>query len=496
MQKLIIYWVRRDFRLNDNPALTGAIERMGNKSNNDQSFFCPVFVLEDYMLEADTRFQFGYPSRLFLSNVIPDYAKNFEKFLLVKGKGAETFIKMLKHFDIEIHINEDVYIDFYKQINKLKKNNIFVKVYKDSLTVDKEIRTGTGNIYSIFTPFKKACWKSFLSEKVLPKANLKKIKFINDEDISKIPHKVEINKDTIWKSFSHSRNLEIANHKINIDYLLGKQEEYTLPYRNEEECLRHFKKYLKDDLINYKEDRDSLEKDLTSKMSLGLTWGLVSARTLKQEIIEFFDNDFFDIDWYKIPQKDLGPISFLSELIWREFYKYLFFHYPNLMNEEFQEKFRYKIEWVDNKNAVKRFEAWIKGETGYKIVDAAMMQLKKTGWMHNRSRMIVASVLTKNLGVDWRWGQEYFRAMLLDLDESSNNGGWQWGASVGADPKPIRIFNPYLQAENYDPKGIYQKKWLGEEKYFFDLPPIVDHKNARKEALRRYRLSDKGVRDY
>ena len=138
---------------------------------------------------------------------------------------------------------------------------------------------------------------------------------------------------------------------------------------------------------------------------------------------------------------------YISELIWREFYGYLLYHYSHLMNTEFQEKFRGRTRWVPEAEARVRFLAWVKGKTGYAIVDAAMKQLAKSGWMHNRARMIVASVLTKNLGVDWRWGQEYFRAVLIDLDEASNNGGWQWGASVGADPKPIRIFNPYLQAK-------------------------------------------------
>ena len=111
--------------------------------------------------------------------------------------------------------------------------------------------------------------------------------------------------------------------------------------------------------------------------------------------------------------------------------------------------------------------------------------------------MIVASILTKNLGVDWRWGQEYFRAMLIDLDEASNNGGWQWGASVGADPKPIRIFNPYLQAENYDKKNVYQNKWLSKEYFDANIPPIIEHKDAREQALKRYGLSkDAGARDY
>jgi deoxyribodipyrimidine photo-lyase len=118
-----------------------------------------------------------------------------------------------------------------------------------------------------------------------------------------------------------------------------------------------------------------------------------------------------------------------------------------------------------------------------------MMQLAKSGYMHNRARMIAASILTKNLGVDWRWGQAYFRAALVDLDEASNNGGWQWGASVGADPKPIRIFNPHLQAENYDTDSAYQKKWLSTAYQQHPAPEIIPHPVARDEALVRYGLT-------
>jgi deoxyribodipyrimidine photolyase len=151
-----------------------------------------------------------------------------------------------------------------------------------------------------------------------------------------------------------------------------------------------------------------------------------------------------------------------------------------------------EIIWAPDYLAIERFLAWIKGETGYPIVDAAMKQLAQTGWMHNRSRMIVASILTKNLGVDWRWGQEYFRATLIDLDEASNNGGWQWASSTGSDPKPIRIFNPYLQAENYDQNNLYQKKWLPKN---YQIKPIIEHKLAREQALIRYGVGGM-VRDY
>jgi deoxyribodipyrimidine photo-lyase len=228
-------------------------------------------------------------------------------------------------------------------------------------------------------------------------------------------------------------------------------------------------------------------------MSLALAWGFVSARTLCLLIKEYYNTSFENPH----SLRHGGATHYISELIWREFYGYLLHHYPQLMHTEFQEKFRGRIRWQENKEAHKRFVAWMRGETGYAIVDAAMKQLATLGWMHNRARMIVSSVLTKNLGVDWRWGQEYFRAMLIDLDEASNNGGWQWGASVGADPKPIRIFNPYLQAKNYDADGGYQKKWLPPERLVLELPLLVEHKRAREDALARYGLSKKGgVRDY
>jgi deoxyribodipyrimidine photo-lyase len=486
MKKVSIYWSRRDFRLNDNPALVAALQDV-----SEERSFLPIFILEDYMLEANPKYQFGFPSRVFLSKALPMFAKNFKSFAILKGKAAKTIIELSKKYDIKVHVNEDIYPDFFTQIQKILKKNISVTVHKDMLSVEKNLRSGSGNVYSIFTPFKKAVWSSFIKEKTLPYANLNNINFLTENELKDLPNLINSNEKDIWDLFSKQRLLKVGKHILDLDKLTPQTKTLPIPYTNEKECLEAFKKYLKEHLVNYKEERDSLEKNQTSKMSLGLAWGLVSSRTLKQLVIEHFDNDFLDINWFKIPEQDLGPVNFLSELIWREFYKYIFFHNPKLMHEEFQERFRYRIEWAPEELALKRFTAWIKGETGYKIVDAAMNELNKTGLMHNRSRMIVSSVLTKNLGVDWRWGQEYFRATLLDLDETSNNGGWQWGASVGADPKPIRIFNPYLQAENYDKNGVYQKKWLGDEKYLFETEPLVPHKEAREAALKRYGLSSK-----
>jgi len=186
--------------------------------------------------------------------------------------------------------------------------------------------------------------------------------------------------------------------------------------------------------------------------------------------------------------------QYISELIWREFYRYILWHNPDCLDLEFQSKYREKnlegkqvskIPWKSGAEAESIFLSWIKGQTGYPLVDAAMNEIAKTGWMHNRTRMVVASILTKNLGIDWRWGQDYFRSILVDLDEASNNGGWQWAASTGSDPKPIRIFNPYLQAEKYDPKNLYQQKWLPAD---YISKPIVEHSIARQLAMQRYGL--------
>ena len=453
------------------------------------------------MTDPSTVFQFGYPQRFFLSEALPRFAAKFDNFLLLEGKGAQSLIDLNIFFDVKIYVNEDVYIDFYKQIKKLKENKIDIFIFNDQITVRKDIKTKAGNLYSVFTPFKKAVWEDFMKSTVLKKADLSKVKYLEKNLFDQIKNKVKLDRDFIFKKFSMERKIEIFSNKkniIDIDNLLDFKPDLKNWYFEENEPQIIFKNYVKKGLREYKKDRDSLEKDTiglgaTSKMSLALAWGLVSARWMKGEIQKNLKDNFFSP---KTTDEYNGPICFISELIWREFYKYLLYNYPELMSLEFQEKFRNKIKWTEEGEALKRFELWIKGETGYEIVDAAMMQLAKTGWMHNRARMIVASVLTKNLGVDWRWGQEYFRSMLIDLDEASNCGGWQWGASVGADPKPIRIFNPYLQRDNYDASGTYQKFWLGEERYFFSISVIIPHKEAREEALKRYGLASKPFYDF
>jgi deoxyribodipyrimidine photo-lyase len=496
---LVIYWSRRDFRLADNPALRAAT--VESKEKNVP--FLPLFILEEYMLKAEPGHQFGYPSRWFLARALPAFANQFKKFCLVRGKVVLIFEQLNKKYQLTVFVNDDIFQDFYKQIEKLKKLNIRVQVCEDALSISKETRTQTGNLYSVFTPFKKSVWNEFVDSKPTPKiSGLDELNYLSDLEVRAIKNQLKISTPSIEAIFSQKRLIQVADILIDLDEVTSRSSLEGW-YMSEAEALERFKYYLKSgDLDQYEKNRNSLELDVegvtkrglaylgkTSKMSLALAWGLVSPRTLVSLVKKHFDESFDNPFSGRVSQ---GALVFISELIWREFYRYQLFHYPELMEVEFQERFRKTITWVEKEKAKKRFVAWIKGETGYGVVDAAMKQIAETGWMHNRARMVVASILTKNLGVDWRWGQEYFKAALIDLDEASNCGGWQWAASVGADPKPIRIFNPDLQAKNYDASGAYQNKWLqgeGDSLLKSQIIPIVEHKVAREEALRRYGLN-------
>lgn len=485
MQRLVVYWSRRDFRLGDNRALSAAIA----ESAESGVPLLPIFIAEDYMLRASPESQFGLPSRLFLGKAIPAFARRFPFLLLAYGVATRVFTTLAKTYELTIHVNEDVFPDFYAQVGVLRDAGISVKVYADQLTIAKDTKTGSGGRYSVFTPFKNAVWQSFVTTAPIGDADPMIAPQVPDtmREALVVRFSREGNDPSaLAAAFSHDRRLSVGQHLLDLSVLVP-EPELDEWYVSEAEALERFERYLSGGRMDtYKSARDMLaDESGTSRMSLALAWGLVSARQLVARIQAHYDASF-----------ELMPTSgprqnathYLSELIWREFYKYLFFHDPDLLHTEFQARFRGSIAWAEDAEALRRFKAWIRGETGYPLVDAAMMQLAQTGYMHNRTRMVVSSVLTKNLGVDWRWGQEYFRAALVDLDESSNNGGWQWGASVGADPKPIRIFNPGLQAERFDPDGEYQKRWLSEA-YLTDPPaPIVPHKDARAQALSRYHL--------
>jgi deoxyribodipyrimidine photo-lyase len=493
-KKVIIYWSRRDFRLQDNNALQEAIQ----KAKENKTLFLPIFILDNDILSDDNS-NIGYPRRFFLSKSLSKYITKFDYFGVFTGKTNDVFNKLKQNFDIEVFVNQDIE-DYSRKRDQMIAHLIGEDkffIFKDQLTVPKDTISGSGNLYTVFSPFRNTVLQNFLKTKTTGKSDLTGIQFINEVSLkntgidileldTKNPSQTQ---KVIFNLINKTWEVKFGlNHTIELDNLFDRPDLDSW-YSTEDEAITKFKEFVDNKIINYKKNRDSLALDLqddgqTSKMSVALKWGLISPRTMKDIILEYHSD-----------LKNEGVFSFVSEIIWREFYKYILLHNPSVLDTEFQKKFQNNaISWVDDKTALFRFEKWIKGETGYEVVDAAMNQIAKTGWMHNRSRMIVASVLTKNLGVDWRWGQDYFRSVLIDLDEASNNGGWQWAASVGADPKPIRIFNPYLQQENYDKNKEYIHHWLPND--YSIREPIVDHKQAREAALKRYGLGGVAPRDY
>jgi deoxyribodipyrimidine photo-lyase len=251
----------------------------------------------------------------------------------------------------------------------------------------------------------------------------------------------------------------------------------------------------------YAEARDRMDLDATSRLSPYLRFGMLSARravVAAHEARERAGN----------PEARDGAETWLNELIWREFYQQILHHYPHVLEESFRENLR-AVAWENDKGA---YAAWCAGRAGYPIVDAAMRQLTTTGWMHNRARMVAASFLTKDLLIDWRWGEQFFMQYLLDADHAANNGGWQWTAGTGTDAAPyFRIFNPVLQGKRHDPQGDYVRRWVPElarvpQRYVhtpWEMPsevqreagcligqdypaPIVDHGWARERTLAAY----------
>jgi len=241
-------------------------------------------------------------------------------------------------------------------------------------------------------------------------------------------------------------------------------------------------------LDRYASDRERLDLDGTSRLGADLRWGLLSPAEVAA----------------RCAAPGEGRRRFLSELAWRDFYAHLLWTAPRLARSSFRPALE-EVAWEQDAGVV---DAWRGGRTGYPVVDAAMRQLRATGWMHNRARMIVASFLTKHLGVDWRVGAEHFMEHLLDGDVASNSGGWQWVASTGTDPQPwFRVFNPTLQGRRHDPDGAYVRRWVPELAGLPDvavhepppgayLPPIVDHATARRRALDAYRTASRPSLDH
>ena len=457
-----IVWLREDFRLNKNSALSFASQ------NHETVNVIFIFKKIDFEKKREAQRWWLYKSLINFKEELDKINIGLE--VIVSPTYEEAFNNIISNKKISIYWNklyEPNFLNFDKKIkNILEDKKIEFKIFKGNILNETDkVKKSDGTPFKVFTPFWKTAEKIYLdkgfSNNVLIKKKKSKFTFLKacnkPEDI--LPKKK-------W-------------------YL--KFEKYWNP--SEKNALTILKKFTKDKISNYGENRDVPGEAGTSKISPFLSFGQLHVETAWEES-------------RKADGKSNGYRKYINELGWREFSHSLINYFPEMLKGNLRKEFN-KFPWQKNQ---KHLDAWKKGLTGYPIVDAGMRELYETGWMHTRVRMITASFLVKHLRIHWKEGEKYFRNSLLDFNEANNVAGWQWVAGCGADAAPyFRIFNPILQGERFDKKGNYVKKWIPElskipEKFIhkpweldkeinnFELGknypfPIVNHVQARNDAL-------------
>ncbi|MDA9907796.1 DNA photolyase family protein [Flavobacteriaceae bacterium] len=419
--KISIFWYRRDLRLEDNTGLFKAL--------NENENILPIFIFDDSILdelpEDDARVNFIYESLSKINKQLNNHSASLQIF---KGQIDEVWEKLVTTFDIQkVYSNKDYEPYAIKRDQKIKEflnsKGIEMKTFKDQVIFEEdEVVKADGKPYTVFTPYKRKWLEKFT------KVNLNLI----------------VNFDNFYKKiidFPSLNQLGLKNSPIKV------------------------KNYSLKNVSTYSETRNFPNLDSTSYLSPHLRFGTISVRQIITEL------------------KNKSE-TFLSELIWREFFMQIIFHFPHVVTKNFRPKYD-GIQWINNKED---YDNWCQGKTGYPLVDAGMRQLNETGYMHNRVRMVTAGFLCKHLLIDWRYGEAYFAKKLLDYELSSNNGNWQWAAGTGCDAAPyFRIFNPIEQLKKFDKTLTYTKKWVKDFDTLEYPKPIVDHKYARNRALEAYK---------
>ena len=425
-----IFWFRRDLRLQDNAGLYYALK--------EKIPVIPVFIFDRNILDeledkTDRRVKFIHQV---LGDMQSELKKMGSSLDTRYGVPAEVFKDLLDEYAIQKVFTNHDYEPYARQrdgdIEKLLgSSGVSFHSYKDQVIFEKaEVVKDNGKPYTIFTPYS-GRWKSIVNEFYLKSYPTKK--YFNNffrQDEKEVPSLESINFKPAGQSYPS-------------------------------------KEWKNDMIRQYKEQRDFPSINGTSRLSVHLRFGTVSIRELA---------------------KKGGALNetFLNELIWRDFYQMILWHFPQVVYQSFKPEYD-KIKWRNNE---KEFAAWCNGQTGYPIVDAGMRELNGTGFMHNRVRMIAASFLTRHLLIDWRWGEAYFAKKLLDFDLAANNGGWQWAAGSGCDAVPyFRIFNPYLQTKKFDPGLKYIRQWVPELEELSYPQHIVEHEIARKRCLNAYAVA-------
>ncbi|MCF6132213.1 cryptochrome/photolyase family protein [Flavobacterium wongokense] len=422
-----VFWFRRDLRLDDNVGLFHAL--------NSSEEVVPIFIFDEAILSQlpadDARVTFIQQQLELIQNQLKAIGKSLAVF---HGKPLEVFARLIKENQIQTVFTNHDYEPYARKrdleiYHLLKENNVEFKTSKDQVVFEKsEVIKDDGTPYVVFTPYYNK-WKDNFSKTAL--------KYYNSEyylsNIKKHNYPFLSLKDIGFKTSS----IKVPAYDIS-DFLID----------------------------NYEATRNFPALDKTSHIGIYLRFGTVSIRKVVAKALESKNE------------------TFLKELIWREFFMQILWHFPQTVNSSFRPKYD-NIVWSNNEDL---FRKWCEGKTGYPFVDAGMRELNATGHMHNRVRMIVASFLCKHLLIDWRWGETYFATKLLDYEQSSNVGNWQWAAGSGVDAAPyFRIFNPMEQIKKFDKELSYVKKWIPE----FGTPsypePIVDHKEAREKCLISYK---------
>jgi deoxyribodipyrimidine photo-lyase len=422
-----IFWFRRDLRLEDNTALFHAL--------NSSEEVLPIFIFDETILSQlpknDARVTFIHQQLEKIQKQLHDIGKSIAIF---HGKPTEVFTKLIGENQIKtIYTNHD-YEPYARkrdlELNHLfKDNNIEFKTSKDQVIFEKsEVVKDDGTPYVVYTPYSNK-WKD----------NFRKTKLTHYKS------KGLLNKITLHSySFLELKDIGFETSTIKVT-----------PYDISSSLID-----------NYEATRNFPSLNKTSYLGIYLRFGTISIRNMITIALESKNE------------------TFLKELIWREFFMQILWHYPNTVNSSFRPKYD-AINWENNEDL---FQKWCEGKTGYPFVDAGMRELNTTGHMHNRVRMIVASFLCKHLLIDWRWGETYFATKLLDYEQSSNVGNWQWAAGSGVDAAPyFRIFNPTEQVKKFDKELKYIKKWIPELETLHYPKPIVDHKEAREKCLTVYK---------
>ncbi len=425
-----IFWFRRDLRLRDNAGLYHALK---GKNPVLCLFIFDRVILDKLQDRDDARVTFIYQT---IEQLDKDLRKR-NSALLVKYDNAEkAWDEILKEYQIEtVYTNHD-YEPYARQRDeaaseKLKKHHIDFKTYKDQVIFEEnEIVKGNGEPYTVYTPYKNK-WHGKL----------------NDFYLKPYPTEKSLNNLYKYSGITIPSLKSIGFEKSNKRF----------PDKNYEKVIK-----------DYARTRDfpAIEKG-TTHIGLHLRFGTVSIRELAGKA-----NTQQDKTW-------------LHELIWREFYMMILYHFPHTIDHAFRPEYD-RIKWEIDEQ---KFKAWCSGQTGYPLVDAGMRELNSTGYMHNRVRMVVASFLSKDLLTDWRWGEHYFAQKLLDYEMASNVGGWQWAAGCGTDAAPyFRIFNPDSQLKKFDPELQYIKKWTPDYADPSKYPkPIIDHAFARERCLKAFK---------